>query len=532
MKNVIVKNGDNRLNSAEYAVANTPRGSFLGRVDSYGVASYIGIRFGEAGRWEAGTIPEKFDGVMEALHYGDAPWQNPSDFAPCLLDQGMSEDCLNLNVFTNSRISSGKPVMVWFYGGAQITGCNRGCIGFDYDGTNMVRENPDIVLVVPNYRVGFFGTANLSVLDGYSEKYKYSNNLTRLDVLLCLKWVKENISAFGGDPENVTVFGQSAGSNNITALMLMGYAEGYFKKAILQESFAANNSLTTLDDSKTISRELFRKLGASTVEEALGIPAERVLKAQAEILMGLRTGAPEFRFIKSLAMSPVIDNVLLFDDYWENLLSGKNCSGIGVILGSNEGSFDQQFADFSSPDKWGACWNRVVSMVRKWIPEETAECFRNDYPERDLFTAAKDLRNDADMRVGAYEYANALSKNVNTYFYHITYNDRPETSCRARHGVEIPVIFDNGCTANPDFKRAVQQAWLNFARTGCPDNEYLPVKWEKYSPKTNRTLVIDYDFRLVDGIRQKNIDELICYTKEYRIPEFADICGQNRRQEG
>lgn len=530
MKNAFINNSDYRIKSDRYTLIKTSAGSYLGSVTQTGVSKFLGVDYGKAGRWEKAEFPQPFEGIKEALYYADAPCQNPSDITECMYDHGMSEDCLSVNIFEYEDGKKNKPVMVWFYGGAQLTGCNRGYTEFDFDGVNMITDNHDIVLVIANYRLGFLGSANLSVLDGYSDKYKYSNNLARLDTLLCLQWVKEYIEAFGGDPNNITAFGQSAGSNNITALMLMDCAKGAFNKAILEESFAVGGKLVSLRDSEIVSTELFKKLGVTTVEEALALPSVVILKAQAEMIKEIRTGDPKFAEVKSLALSPVIDNVVLFDDYWENLMSGKNCKDLKIMLGTNEGTFDDRMKMFGDFSKWEEALNLALRQESRNYSQETLNAYTKNY-NRSAFNTARDLKNDSGMRVGAYVYANALSVLGEVYLYHFTYNDHTHSPSRAYHGIEIPVVFNNSSKARPEFVKAVQQAWLNFARTGNPNNEYLPVTWEKYTPENNNTMILDYDFRMVNGVKQKDIDLLIKYTREYQIPEFANICEMNKKQE-
>lgn len=344
-----------QLLSDKSAIVQAKTGTYIGTHDTEnGVLSYKGIQYATAERWQLPEIVPNSEAYRLATQFGPGPMQNLYNGWGTLCET-ISEDCLNLNIYTSDDGKTGKPVMVWFYGGAQQCGCNIGYEGEEYDGTALITENPDIIIVTPNYRTGFWGSVDLSVLSGASDTYQYSNNLARMDLLQSLKWIKENISAFGGDPNNVTIFGQSAGSNNITCLMLMEEAQGYFNKAICESSFALDISLTSREAAQIASRAFFKQLGVNTVEEALSKSKEDLLAAQIAIVEGgsaSADGSSAFAEVESKLLSPVVDNVVIKDDYWETFLSGKYLKDVKVILGTNEGEYDQQFRRWSDEKDW------------------------------------------------------------------------------------------------------------------------------------------------------------------------------------
>ena len=209
-------------------------GTFVGKMDD-GVIAYKGIPFvgrqpvGEL-RWKAPVDVTADDGVYEAYYFGKCPPQIES-YAQMgsLYPQG--EDCLYLNVWTAAKASEEKkPVLVWIHGGAYEIG---GVAEPREEGTNFVRENPDVIFVSIEYRLNVFGFLHLSHLPDGAD-YQDAQNLGMMDQMMALKWVHENIAAFGGDPDNVTIIGQSAGGGSVTLLPLIEGSHAYFKSVIAE----------------------------------------------------------------------------------------------------------------------------------------------------------------------------------------------------------------------------------------------------------------------------------------------------------
>ena len=193
-------------------------GTFVGK-KAEDVISYKGIPFvGEQPvgqyRWKAPVDVVPNDGVYEAYHYGKSPVQAPGD--PAAL-YPLGEDCLYLNRWKSSDAAQKKPVIVWIYGGGFEVG---GTTDPQYDCTNLIKENPDVIFVTITYRVSFFGFLHLSHLED-GKDYQDASNLGLMDQIMALKWVHENIAAFGGDPDNVTIWGESAGAASCTLLALV-----------------------------------------------------------------------------------------------------------------------------------------------------------------------------------------------------------------------------------------------------------------------------------------------------------------------
>ena len=211
-------------------------GTFVGKKEE-NIISYKGIPFvGQQPvgnlRWKAPVDVTPDDGIYEAYNYGKAPVQALGDPAVKI---GMSENCLYLNIWHADDTAEKKPVMVWIYGGAFDVG---GTTDPQYDCHNFIQENPDVIVVTITYRVSFFGFFHLSHLpDG--KDYPDAQNLGLLDQIKALKWVHENIAGFGGDPDNVTIWGESAGAASCTLLSLIKGSHQYFKRVIAQSGAPA-----------------------------------------------------------------------------------------------------------------------------------------------------------------------------------------------------------------------------------------------------------------------------------------------------
>src|SRR5580658_4378923 len=229
--------------SAQGPVANTTSGKIRGVVQENKVHAFRGIPYGAptggANRFMPPVKPKPWTGVLDTIEWGPEAPQGPHteipEVAATIPKQSISEDCLHLNVWTNGASRGAKrPVMVWFHGGGFTSGNGSYTM---YDGANMARKH-DVVTATVNHRLNSFGFLYLADIGG--EKYAHASNAGMLDAVAALEWVRDNIANFGGDPANVTIFGQSGGGGKVSTLLAMPTAKGLFHRAICQSGSAAN----------------------------------------------------------------------------------------------------------------------------------------------------------------------------------------------------------------------------------------------------------------------------------------------------
>ncbi|MDZ7679211.1 MAG: carboxylesterase family protein [Acidimicrobiales bacterium] len=286
-----------------------------------GIAVFKGIPYGTAERFMAPTPPKPWSGTRDALGFGNRSPQaddvgaalgGPADPAP------MSEDCLALNVWTPGLDAGRRPVMVWFHGGgfSSLSGSSP-----MYDGVSLCQRG-DVVVVTLNHRLNLFGFCYLAELGG--ERFADSGNAGMLDLVLALRWVRDNIATFGGDPDNVTVFGESGGGAKVSVLMGMPEAEGLFHRAIVQSGVhlhAQSPEQATANATKLMEQ---LDLAPDQVDQLTTMPFEHLTEALARL-------AP--RTWGEVAFNPVADGVNLPRSPW--LPDAPECSAqVPMIISS------------------------------------------------------------------------------------------------------------------------------------------------------------------------------------------------------
>ena len=413
-----------------------------------------------------------------------------------------SEECLNLNIWTQEPGAARLPVMVWIQGGMFEISSTAA-----YDGTHFARDG--VVCVVINWRPGAEGFLYLG--DGIA-------NLGLLDQVAALQWVRENIAAFGGDPGNVTVFGESAGAMSIGMLLAMPTAEGLFRRAILQSGAA--HQVTSAEDALRIAGYLAGRLGVPVTREAIaGVGVQRLLAAQAGLKDELLADPDPERWGTAVVASdmpwqPVIDGDILPGPPIERIASGSG-RDVDVIVGTN--TDDWRLWLVASGALAGITDEILTGPVRAYgyqslaayglRADEALSAYRARYPEAgpgDLLAA---VQTDWWMRIPAIRLADAHA-NANTtsgtYMYEFAW---ASPGLGAVHALEVPFVFDTAVTDAPLFgpllgneppqqlARKMHAAWLAFAATGDPG-------WPKYDPGRRATMRFDADSRVVEDPRQ------------------------------
>jgi para-nitrobenzyl esterase len=399
--------------------------------------------------------------------------------------------CLSLNVWTPAADSARRPVMVWIHGGAFLTG--SGSTPW-YDGSRLAAQE-DVVVVTINYRLGAFGFLFLD--DTGSDLGESSANVGILDQVAALQWVADNIAAFGGDPGNVTIFGESAGAMSVGTLLALPAARGLFQRAILQ-SGACHNSLGR-DEATKLASELLGAIGISATDLAAvqEVPAAVILEAQARLSASY--------FSQGMPFQPVHDGDVL-PDTPIRILQGGGADGVDVLIGTNLdewklfSALDPRMADLDDA--------RLSAAVESGMPGVDADSLIAAYRQGrggstpgDLLGA---LTTDRIFRVPAIRVAEArAAAGQPAYMYLFTWAS-PAFGGRlgSCHALEIPFAFDNlhqpgvsmFCGSEPpqEVATGMRRAWASFARTGAPIAE---PSWPAYDLGSRSTMVIDTEWR-------------------------------------
>jgi carboxylesterase type B len=484
------------------SVVSTTNGQLRGSVDG-GVHRFLGVPYAApasgANRLRPPRPVQPWTDVRDATRYGAAPFQlAPPESAGTEWDTGLAgEDCLNLNIWTPDPGGSGLPVMVWIQGGAFEIGSTAA-----YDGRNFARDG--VVCVVINWRVGADGFLDLG--DGQA-------NVGLLDQVAALEWVRGNIAAFGGDPGNVTVFGQSAGAMSIGVLLSMPRAEGLFRRAILQ-SGAAHHAIPT-GTAQRIGGFLAGKLGVPPTREALAaVPAQQFLAAQAELKADLFADPDPARWgqevlSSSMLWQPTVDGDVIPRRPIERIAAGAG-STVDVMVGTNTEDWKLFLAItgvISKVSEQDLVESRSVDgfppIGAYGLPAGTAyREYRAHYPDSSPGDVLAAVETDWWVRLPAIRLADARATSATsarTFMYEFAWS---APGLGAVHAVEVPFVFGTldkhsrlfgpllGADPPQELADAMHAAWVSFAATGDPG-------WPDYDLERRATMLFNIDSSLV-----------------------------------
>jgi para-nitrobenzyl esterase len=490
--------------SAGVAVVQTGTGAVQGFVRE-GIYTFRGIPYATAGRFMAPQPVTPWNGIRLALSYGNicpqpisAQLNEPQTFVSDTRYWPASEACQNLNVWTPAVSGSmRRPVMVWLHGGGFFSGSSMELPL--YDGTNLSRKG-DIVVVSMNHRLNVLGFLDLSA---YGDAYSQSANAGMLDIIAALRWVQNNIAQFGGDPGNVTVFGQSGGGAKVATLLASPKSKGLFHKAIIQSG--APGSVPTSYSNRAVARRVAALilqeagLGAEQVDQLRSIPYDRLIAAanKALELVGKESAPTAGRF--GLSWSPVVDGDLLTETPFANA-APETSRGIPLLIGSTLSEF-QNLPNPALRDraKWGD--SEVRSYFQATVGDKAdglMTAYRQAYPALEPrqwplldtgFRSAvlRTARMKAAQGDPVYAYLFAWRSPVLDYAW------------AAGHSSDLAFVFDNALLGvqssggGRDVDRltdTMSQSWINFARTGNPDHPGLP-HWPKFTAQAPATMIFD-----------------------------------------
>lgn len=489
------------------AIIDTNHGKVQGLIDK-GVAAYKGIRYGAPPmaerRFMSPEPPRLWRRVADATGYG-APcmqmYNRPAAATDLSLqistvytiasDQKIdNEDCLFLNVWAPATEADKRPVMVWFHGGGYSYGSGHWPV---YDGANLAAKG-DVVVVTVNHRLNVFGYLHLAGFGG--EKYAHSGNAGILDLVLALQWVRDNISEFGGDPQNVTIMGESGGGSKVSTLMAMPRANGLFHKAIVQSGPGLTG--VSLETAEKTARMVLDELGIETehVEQLTELTSDQLLDATSAALARAGSGYGSFR------LAPVVDGEVLPRDPFTPT-APEQSKDIPLLIGWNK----DEFSIFNAGSPWFGTLTNEQLMVRSkaMIGEKSAallDAYRKLYPDYTPTYLFNMLIGDMRMLKGSVTLSErkVAQHGAPVYMYNLVW-DTPVGGgvFKSPHTLDMPFMFNNvdksvaitGDSAEArKLENQMSSAWIAFARTGNPNTDQLP-KWPAYDIEQRATMVFD-----------------------------------------
>lgn len=478
-----------------------------------GLYIFKGVPYAQAKRFQAPRPVEAWEGVRECTSYGfvcpllsqetpSAELMVPHRYWP------MDENCQNLNIWSPA-LGEKKPVLVWLHGGGFTAGSSIEQVA--YDGANMSKLG-DTVVVSVNHRLNVLGYLDLSP---FGEKYANSANAGHADLVAALRWIHDNIEAFGGDPENVTIFGQSGGGMKVTGLMQIPAADGLFQKGIVMSGVFDGKLLPLLPgDGRAIGTALLEELGLSGVEELETVSYHDLALAYNKVSPAI---AMQGKYIGGVPMP---------NDYYkgEPLLEGftEHAKTIPLMIGSVFGEFSFAKLPFNKQEMTQEQMLTALETQYGGQAAHVAELFQAAYPEKPVLDL---LALDRVFRIPSKALAklHAEGGKAAAYLYNFTLEFPVQNGKPAWHCSDIPYFFHNtdkvevcgipGVTEK--LEEVLFAAVMQFARTGDPNHGGLP-GWGPVTPEQEPTMLFDRTCAV-----KCNYDDELLSTVDAVLPPFS-----------
>ena len=488
-----------------------------------GVRAWRGVPFAKVPvgerRFKAPEAADSSTLVFEAYHYGKKPISQ-TYLEPIGPEHG--EDCLNLNVFTGDDGKKGKPVMVWIHGGAFLVESAGNAY---YRGDKFAQAHPDVVLVTIDYRLGLFGFADFEGIDG-SEAFRGSANNGLLDQIMALRWVRDNIEGFGGDKDNVTIFGESAGGISVALLPIIDEAKGLFQKAIIQSGSAGN--VAPRGYNRQAARQLCEALKANSMADLQRVDISDLVSHLCDCgLMGM----PYWPL-------PVADDGLIPADPYQAYADGK-AQGVKIMAGYTADEC-RYFLSWVKPQggesaeatfgRWmGYCYERMKERMQP-NHREIADQYIAASGKNEGYAIA-DLMTEVGFGIGTRQLATLSSRHSDTYLYHFAYPAMPLPQ-GASHTAEVPLLFHkdfpfiNKGANYESLLRHLGEVWVSFAKSGVPTIDGVAVP--KYDEVSRTVILFDEEgnTRLCPHLfddREQQLLPLLRYERDALQLNFAPL---------
>lgn len=484
-------------------IAETTSGWVRGFIDN-GIYTFRGIPYAEADRFEEPHKPAAWSGIRNAVIFGGMAPQAPmrlkaSEILNAHTVWPMEENCQKLNVWSKD-VNTKKPVMFWIHGGGYKSGS---CIEQPcYDGRNLC-EKGDVVVVSINHRLNCLGFLDLSA---YGEEYRYSGNLGMLDIVAALQWVHDNISNFGGDPDNVTIFGQSGGGGKVLHLMDMPSAKGLFHKGIVQSGVRISLSP---EQSQAVATALFEELGLSEGD----VDALKKLDYDKIRIAGdaaLKTASA--RVGETLDWYPIIDGGCLPKNFWTDNSIQRPENMVPLIVGSclaeqtsnalkfvngmeyEKNAWDEANVDAKLENAYGSKKDALVAAFKKAYPNKPiVDVLYAELPTTGKFATEVN---------GILKRYSGLG--IPTYRYMFSYEFPVMGGLLPWHCSDLPFVFGNvskhglanGATKEGHKLETIMvKAWAAFAHHGDPNHSGM-IDWPEYTNENGAAMIFEPTCRI------------------------------------
>ncbi len=489
--------------------AGSVRGYRSGEIHTFKGVPYGGPT-GGANRFMPPTKAELWSGVRSTLAYGylcpqidRAPASDETRFMFAWDEGRADEDCLNLNVWTPGLDSSPgnggrRPVMVWFHGGGYVQGSSQELAA--YDGENLSRRG-DVVVVSVNHRLGVLGFLNLATVGG--EKYAASANAGQLDLVASLEWVRDNIANFGGDPGNVTIFGQSGGGVKVAVLMAMPSAKGLFHRALVQSGSALR--MTECENSARLAGGVLSELGidASQLDQLHSLPVRSLVEASAAALQKVPAGAERSRL--GMGWQPTVDGGALPAHPFEPAAPAMSAD-IPMMIGTTK---NERALGLFTPKLEVLTDDEVKVRLTSTFGERTERvysAYRSNFPSAKPIELWEMILSPRTNAVKQAERKTGQGAAPAYLYWFARQSPILDGRARAFHCSELPFMFNNTDRAatmtggGPEARalgELMSDAWISFARSGNPNHGGM-ANWPAFTPEHGETMVFDTNSKVVN----------------------------------
>ena len=438
-------------------------------------------------RFRAPQPPESWQGVKDAVKAGPI---SPQTRRLTKDKDEQGEDCLSLNIWSPAADGKKRPVMFWIHGGGFLVGSGTSPL---YDGSSLAKKG-DVVVVTINYRMGALGFLYLDSLAG--AKGQFDNNLGIRDQIAALTWVKENIAAFGGDPQMVTIFGESAGAISVMTLMGTPAAHGLFKRAIAESG--APESLWHPQTATWFTLRYLKMLNISPdhIERLKLLPTDTLINTMDKLITELGHESSQVKILE-----PTIDGTFIPTDLMTAIKTGK-AAGVDLMIGTNKDeSTILSIKRIGLTPRSARALAPYLEQVDQDSRRKLCAAYKN-YPRKSGVCA---MSTDGIFAMPSINLSEYQSAHATTYMYRFDWSSFPlrVLGLRACHGLELPFVFgttDKGpgrfFTTMSNRKvvhrlsAQIQQHWINFARYGNPDPSGQS-GWRAYQPEGRSTMIFD-----------------------------------------